>query len=208
MKLFLSSVSIAPKNQAEFVKLVGKKSAHITVGLIENGADTYPVGRREWVDRARSMTEAVTPNVTKIDLRDYVGREKELLKELSRYDVVWVGGGNVFYLRWLCEELGFNGIIRQLLKRGTIYGGDSAGAILVCPTIKEFSPADEPEAAPLRFNDGLAIVDFVVVPHADHRKYKPLMVDIGKELVETGHKTYIFNDDQAAIVNGNMVKIV
>ena len=63
-----------------------------------------------------------------------------------QFDVVWPGGDNVYYLRWLSRESGFNEIIKRLVARGIIYGGDnSAGAIIVGPTVDYFQSADEPE---------------------------------------------------------------
>ncbi|QQS21632.1 Type 1 glutamine amidotransferase-like domain-containing protein [Candidatus Saccharibacteria bacterium] len=207
-KLSLSSVSVATKNQKAFIDLIDKEPSEIKIALIENGADTYPENRREWVERARSMLEAVTRNISRIDLRTYVGRSNELLTKLRQFDMIWVGGGNVFYLRWLSEEVGLKEIINTLLNEGIVYGGDSAGAILVCPTIGEFASADDPEKAPKRFNDGLHIVDFIVVPHADHKKYRPLMMHIHQLLLKKHYQIVILRDDQAVIVKGKTIKVV
>ena len=207
MKLFLTSVSIAKKNQVAFWKLVGKQKDKISVALIENGSDTYPENNREWVKKAESMIRDSAARITKFDLRTY---ENPLLlkQDLTGYDVIWVGGGNVFYLRWLAKKSGFDKVIVELCKEGVIYGGDSAGAILAGPTIDHFQPADTPENAPLIVLEGLNLTQIVVVPHYDHTKYAPIMIGIENALRRDGYGTVHLNDDEAISISGAKVQKV
>jgi dipeptidase E len=207
MKLFLSSISIATKNQQEFIYLVGKAHQNIRVALIENGADTYPDEHKEWVGRAKAMIQATVGEIVSFDLRTYVN-ETDLERDLSEFDVVWVGGGNVYYLRWLSRESGFDQIIGRLLKQGVVYGGDSAGAIVAGPTIDYFQSADHPEQSPELVLEGLRLVDEVVIPHYDHYKYAPIMKKIQEMLVNTDYKTVTLTDEQAFIIDGDDRRVI
>lgn len=140
--------------------------------------------------------------ITTFDLRNYYDTDT-LVSDLSDFDVVWVGGGNLFYLRWLCRESGFDNAIAILAKKGVVYGGDSAGAVIAGPTIDGFQPADEPEDAPELVLSGFNLTGTTVIPHYDHPKYAPLMAGIEKDLKARSVKTVRLNDDQALIINGD-----
>jgi dipeptidase E len=207
MKLFLSSIAIAERNQQAFISLVGKESRDIRVALIENGADTYPDNHREWVTRARTMIQATVGEIETFDLRTYTS-QAGLERDLSQFDVIWVGGGNVYYLRWISRKSGFDQVIRRLIDKGIVYGGDSAGAIIAGPTIDYFQPADEPEDAPEIILEGFGFIATVVIPHYDHQKYAPIMKSIKEKLDDTSYKTAILTDAQALIINGNTETVV
>lgn len=177
------------------------------VALIENGADTYALDHREWIDRARVMIEATAGEVKTFDLRTYTSASR-LESELSDFDVVWIGGGNVYYLRWIMKESGFDKIIRRLCEGGIVYGGDSAGAIIAGPTIDHFQPADSSEDAPSIILEGLNLTNTVIVPHFDHVKYAPLMSSINIELQKHSFHTITINDDEAVIINNQEIKKV
>ncbi len=208
MKLFLSSISIAEQNQEAFVVLVDKPKQDIRVALIENGADPYPEDHREWVVNAREMIRATVGEIISFDLREYVGKGN-LEEDLTGFDVIWVGGGNVFYLRWISRESGFDTVIKKLVAKGMLYGGDSAGAIIAGPTIDHFQPADTPEKAPEIILDGFGLTDVVVVPHFDNEKFKPTMSGIKEAFEEkTNYKLTFLNDNQALVIKDDTQKVI
>ena len=51
-------------------------------------------------------------------------------------DAIWISGGNGYYLRWILKETGTDTFIRELLKKGVVYSGWSAGACIAGPTLK------------------------------------------------------------------------
>src|SRR3982750_3938999 len=137
MKLFLASLAINDQQAAELAKLVGKDQKGIKLVLIENAAD--PDGERpEWAMQNRAAIQSHEFDVEIIDLREYCNKTTELKEKLAAKDVIWCGGGNTFYLRWLLEDTGAAAIIRELVEGGTVYGGGSAGAIVAGPTLKHF----------------------------------------------------------------------
>jgi dipeptidase E len=207
-KLFLSSVAVTGRQGQELAKLVGKPAAQIKVALIENAADPYPDYPSPWVLASREAMSAHGFKMDLFDLKQYKERPDNLKSDLGRYDVIWLAGGNTYYLRWLLRETGADLIISDLVKQGTVYGGGSAGAIMAGPTLKFFEVADDPKAAPQLILEGLSFTDQVVVPHADSEKYADIMKGIIGNLEQAGYSVVPLKDSQALIVDGSSERVI
>src|SRR5690606_19565046 len=82
---------------------------------------------------ATIMQEELGFKVTEIDLASIT--PSELPSLLSRQGVVYVQGGNGFFLLKHARRTGFIELARQLVDEGRLtYGGKSAGSYLACPT--------------------------------------------------------------------------
>src|SRR5688572_4518183 len=106
-KLFLLSMGATDEALAAFESLVDKPAADIKIAMIENATDTItdaagwlPGFREPWIKRGYK--------IKLIDLRKFTGDEgkKKLSQELQKFDVIWIGGGNVYYLRWIFKASG------------------------------------------------------------------------------------------------------
>lgn len=192
----------------ELEKLVGKPARDIKLALIENAADTYDSNHRAWVDSNRVSIQSHDFNVEIIDLRQFGGKEAQLKQKLKRQDIVWFGGGNTYYLRWLLQHTGVDKILAELISNGIVYGGGSAGAIVAGPTLKHFETADDPNDAPIVLFDGLRFTDSVVVPHMDNAKLAAIVQSINDKLRAGGYKTVPLTDAQAFVVNGAEEKVI
>ena len=65
------------------------------------------------------------------------GKNEDELREILRgKELVYVEGGNTFYLMKAIRESGFEKVIKELLPKGLIYMSVSAGAYVACPTIE------------------------------------------------------------------------
>src|SRR3990167_2972655 len=142
MKLFLSSYAVSEGNKAAFAALVGKPLAQIRMALIENAADPYPPEKSGFVRETREIFEKLGLQIEPVDLRGFRGKSAALLAKLRRFDVVWAGGGNTYYLRWIMEVVGFAGVMGKLLAEGAVYGGGSAGALVAGKMLKYFDAVD------------------------------------------------------------------
>lgn len=208
MKLFLSSMAISYSQGKAFLDLVGKeKVTDVSIALIENAADVYEEGKKDWVYESRDSISAHGFKVDLVDLEDYRQGDKGLLQRLEQADAIWLGGGNTYYLRWILKETRADSIITGLVKRGKVYGGGSAGAIVAGPTLKYFEPADDPDKAPEQITDGLGLSETVVVPHWGNEKYGQIMEDINKKLIYAGFKTITISDEQALIIDGDNQRV-
>lgn len=208
MKLFLSSLAISDSQSVELAKLVGKEPKDIKLALIENAADTYAEGSRAWVDQNRAAIQSHDFDVEIIDIKKYKGKLSELKAKLAAKDVIWFGGGNTYYLRWLLKDLGVDKLLADVVEHGVVYGGGSAGAIIAGPTLKHFETADDPKDAPEVILDGLHFTDSVVVPHMDNIKFAAVIHGINDKLKADGFKTIPLGDMQAVVVDGDQQRVI
>lgn len=207
MKLFLSSQAITKEQAPHLIKLVDKPAEDMHLAVIENAADVE-AGPRPWLLRNREMIESHGFNVEYVDLKQYADNTDSLQRKLTDKDVLWFGGGNTFYLRWLIHDLGIENLLQDLVESGKVYGGGSAGSIVAGPTLKHFETADDMHEAPEVLLDGLKLTDKVVLPHMDSMKYAPIMKDIEDKLQADGYHTAPLTEAQALIVNGPEERIV
>lgn len=207
MKLFLSSQAISREQAPHLIELVGKSAKDSHLAVIENAADVE-TSPKAWLIRNREMIESHGFNIEYINLKHYVNDIQVLQRKLTEKDVLWFGGGNTYYLRWLVHDLGIEMILMDLVASGTVYGGGSAGSIIAGPTLRHFEIADDVGEAPEALLDGLHFTNKVVLPHMDHRKYGPIMNNINNKLQADGHQTVLLTDAQALVINGNEEKII
>lgn len=177
------------------------------MALIENAADVEG-GSKEWVVEARQAIKDLGVKLEIIDLRDFKGKPQALESKLASKDVIWIGGGNTFYLRWLLRETKSDEIITKLVKNGIVYGGGSAGAIIAGPTLKHFETADDPADAPEVILDGLHLTHIVIVPHMDNSKFLPVINGIRDNLQNDGFAIAPLKDSQALVINDDIRKII
>lgn len=208
MKLFLSSLAISDPQSIELANLVGKEPKDIKLALIENAADTYAEGKRAWIDDNRAAIQSHNFDVEIIDIRKYKGKLPELKDRLASKDVVWFGGGNTYYLRWLLKDTGLDKLLAELVEQGLVYGGGSAGAIVAGPTLRHFETADDPKDAPEVLYEGLGFTDSVVVPHMDNAKFASIIHAINDQLKSDGYKTVPLGDKQALVIDGKKRRVI
>lgn len=191
------------------MKLADKDAPEtIKVALIENAADVYEENRKAWMYDDRRSIQACKFQVDLVDLNDYRRNREGLLERLGEADIIWLGGGNVYYLRWMLKETGADSMIIKLVRHGKVYGGGSAGAIIAGPTINYFQSADEPGHAPEIILDGLGFTETVVIPHWANEKYGYVMESIKGKLQEAQFKTVEINDEQALVISDEKQSII
>ena len=192
-----------------FAKLADKSAPEISIAFVNNATDVYDE-RPAWADDPIARLRSFGFAVAVIDLRNFTDSQhhEQLVSTLERYDAIWVGGGNTFYLRWLMAKTHAETVIANLVERGKIYAGGSAGAIVAGPTLKFFDAADDPAAAPEIIWDGLGLIDTVVIPHIDNEKFAPATSSINNQLKAAGFTTTPLNDNQVLVINGPQRQIL
>lgn len=134
---------------------------------------------------------------------------RETVREkLMKNDMIFVGGGNTFFLLKELKRSGADQIIAQEVEKGKFYIGESAGAIAACPDIGYSAVMDVPDKAPgLTDYTGIGLVDFYVVPHLGHPEMGP-----GAEMIIEKYSSELelkgINDYQAILVEGDRVSIL
>ena len=111
--------------------------------------------------------------VFNVDIKNKI--YEELDQELSKSDIIFVGGGNTSYLLQKTLESGFDKIVKNHVSKGKWYIGSSAGSILAGPSTEPFWGKDERQDLPPDFKmhsfQALNLVDFVILPHGNIQKH-------------------------------------
>ncbi|PJB17762.1 hypothetical protein CO116_00520 [Candidatus Falkowbacteria bacterium CG_4_9_14_3_um_filter_38_19] len=201
-KLFLAS--IVSNTIEKLIEILPGSSDKLAVAFIPTAADPY---EDKWfVDEDRDKLKEKGFNVKDVDIKGKT--EQELLEELKDVDIIFVAGGNTFYLLEKSRESGFDKIVKELIQKGVIYVGSSAGATLAGPDIEPIKTLDDPSKAPsLKSFNGLNLVDFIILPHFEEKNRKEYG-EIIRENSEKGYKLIILTDNQAVVVEDEEFKIV
>lgn len=139
---------------------------------------------------------------------DIDGKNEDSLRELLKdKNVVYVEGGNTFYLLKAVRESGFDKVVKELIARGVVYIGSSAGSYIVCPTIEMSTwkkPGEEKERFGVNDLTAMNLVPFLITAH-----YEPEQKELLKEKIsQTKYETKILKDGQAILVEGDNYKLV
>lgn len=203
MKAFLLSQNLLPIHIDRFQKLIGNtkvdKALFVSAAAVPYGFEPRPL----WVDESMNVVQQFAEIVDETSL----GVNSFIPEDLSQYDFIFVCGGNVFYLAYRLVETGFDKKILQYVNNGGVYTGSSAGAIILMKDIELFTPADDPKKAP-NIYQGLNLIDFAIIPHVDHKKYQPLMLDIAGEYKKQGYDIFSLRDDQVLIIEGEKKEVL
>jgi dipeptidase E len=202
MKLYLSSIRI-PVPEA-LTTLLDKPLSEVSVAVIPNAQDYFSTRARDFkINDLITYMQGLGLKVDIVDLRDF-DNSKDLKSALADHELVWAMGGNTFMLRYEMQRSGFDEAIKELLKAGVVYGGDSAGALVAGTSIAGIESADEPAFAEKVVEDGMNLVPFVIMPHVDNPEFTEVMTTV-KDL----HKNMIeLKDSQAVIFDGDERRIV
>lgn len=200
MKLYLSSYRI-PVPQALY-DLVGKHSVDIRTALIPNAKDYYSLRAQSYkIDQIRDYQRSIGMKAADlVDLRDH--RDQDVLRrQLLKYDLIWAVGGNTFCLRQEMRRSGFDEILPHLLSKGVVYGGDSAGALVVGRSLRGIESVDIPAFTEEAIYDGVGIINKVLLPHADN-DYFAEANQRTRELFESDDLIEL-TDAQALVIDGD-----
>lgn len=200
MRLFLASsagqsISLFEK---EFFRLKGKK-----VAFIANASDQKT--KKSWIYLDKKSLWDCGAKITNVDLRKI--KDRSLFERLSKADVIFVAGGNVFYLLEIMQKSGFDKIIAKLLDSGIAYIGSSAGSCIAAHDITPVQVMDESDKATLKSYKALGLTKTLVLPHFNREKYRLEIIEIKKKYGKR-YTLQTLNDNQALVIKGNKSKIV
>ncbi|KPJ55127.1 hypothetical protein AMJ47_01225 [Parcubacteria bacterium DG_72] len=185
----------------EILKILPKPADQIKVAYIITASKSEK--DISYLDRDKGAMLDLGFSVEEIDIG---GKNEKELKEIFKdKDIIYVQGGNTFYLLKYVKESGFGGVIKDLIERGKIYIGVSAGSIITGPTIETagWKRADK-NIVGLKDLTGLNFVPFLVFVH-----YEPEHSEIVKqERLACKYPVRILTDEQAFLVRDNEIKLV
>lgn len=135
-------------------------------------------------------------------------KTKELVqKELADADLVFVGGGNTFYLLDVARKSGFLEVIEDLVKnKGVAYGGISAGTILTARDISVAGWKPDGDANDVNITDlsALGWVDFTPFVHYEKEEYYNSI----QEHKKADEEVLAIPNGAMVVINGSDIKLV
>lgn len=202
--LLLTSAGMQPMKD-EIIKLLQKPAYDITIAFINTAAK--PQENTDYMKRdLEIMRDELGFNVEEIDIEGK--KEFEVMKLLELKDIIYVEGGNTFYLLKAMRACNFEKIIRKLLKLGRVYIGVSAGSVVAGRTIKPagWKGGDE-NIVGLKNLKGLNLVPFDIFPHYQPEHAEIIAQEI-KNPKKRANKLKILTDEQAILVQGKEIDLI
>jgi len=199
-KLLLTSTGLANKNiRSQFLQIVDKPVPGIKIVFVPSAARS----KEELEYAEKSKKELLDLGIPASSIKTLNLDSIVSFQEVRDFDVIYVCGGNTFYLLKKVRETGFDKVIAEFVKGGKLYFGVSAGSILVCPNIDIASPFDEND---VNISDlsGLNLTDVVVSPHYCEEE-KPIIEEFKKK---SQYKIVPLTDSQGLLVVNGRTKII
>ncbi|MDP3998424.1 MAG: Type 1 glutamine amidotransferase-like domain-containing protein [bacterium] len=197
--LLLTSAGMEVKE--EILKILPKAPGKIKLAHIITAAKAEKY--IEYLDEDRQKMIDLGIGVENIDI---AGKNEDEVRELLKdKDVIYVQGGNTFFLLKYVRESGFDKVVKELVGKGAIYIGVSAGSILAGPTIETTGWKNlDRNIVGLTDLTALNFVPFLIFPHYKPR-YRALLE---KEAPRAKYPVRILTDKQAFFVKDDETKLV
>lgn len=219
MKLLLTSNGLSNESIANALEeLVGKPRKEIKIAFIPTAAfpeDDEKHESRDWFADDLYRVKEFCGFVDVVSLADLPA--DKVLERLRYVDVIFVGGGNAFYLSYWMDKTGLFDALPGLLET-RVYAGISAGSMIATQSLRTTSQAIKNREA---FNGGLFdgfgpinqtnartanLVDFVVRPHYGRKIFSE---DFLQEIADDVSLPFYAIDDSSAIkVVDGVVEVV
>lgn len=201
MKLFLASLANVTLNLVR--PLLPADPHQLKLAFIPTAADPYP--EHPWLDADRQKAVDMGFAVTDYDIK---GKSLDQhLSKLSSFDVIFVAGGNTYYLLNEIKKSSFDLALKELIHKGKIYVGSSAGSCIMCTTIDHVELVEHKEVVPeMQSFDGLGLVSQLILPHYGRSKYADRHGEILAHR-KYGSRILPLRDDQVLVVNDDKQEI-
>ncbi len=162
----------------------------------------------EWIDRAKKKMIKAGFDLIEYTITDKTKEEVQAI--VNEVDVIYVAGGNTFYLLKKAQESCFAEIVNNFMNEGGIYIGQSAGSHLAGPTLKPAYKYDQEKWIETLDNlDGFGLVNFTIMLHfgRDDKK-EAFLKERFKNIYGTDYKIILLTDSQyIRVQNDGMYKI-
>ena len=202
-QMFLTSSSEVVMD--DIVKKLPKSPAGLKLALINTAAEAEE-GDHWWL---RAEKKKLTEVGFEIDEFSITGmKSEEIEKKLKDKQVIYVCGGNTFYLLDQMIKTGFDKIVKRKVEEGVVYMGSSAGSMVVGVRIDLVSTIDDRSKAPDLKSDGLDIIDMAILPHWGTKDFLEEYKSGFETMYTKNLKIVPLSDGQYIWVKGNSIELV
>lgn len=172
MKLFLTSSGLEKENEEQFRDLLGRDTQGIKVAFVPTAANgelgqfvakILTENLPDWFVKDLHYLKKLGAEVSFINLEDL--NENNVVETFAPFDVIYMYGGNTFYLMHYINQSGFKRHARQILQN-KLYVGVSAGSIVAGPdmSLADWKGGDKNDIG-LTDTSGLGLINFTIQPH-------------------------------------------
>ena len=134
--------------------------------------------------------------------------EKTVKEKLSKAEIIFISGGNTFYLLQELKKKNLISYLKERIGKGLIYIGESAGSVITAPNIEYVSVMDDKILAEeLDDYTGLNLVDFYIVPHFEEEPF----IESSRKIVELYKDKLdlkLINNKEIILVENDDFKII
>ena len=146
----------------------------------------------------KDRKELIDMNYTLIDIDITNESKEEIIGKYNSVDVIFVAGGNSFYL---LQQLKNKNVFEELIQfaNNKIYIGASAGSCIACPSIKYLEKLDDISLAPLLSDySAMNLIDGYILPHYKSDEEYTKLID--KTIEENNNLNFITLTNEQAII--------
>lgn len=163
-------------------------------------------GETPWLDEELNAFRKLGFTLLELNLEGK--NEEQLREECKGIDGVLVCGGNTYYLLEHVRKSGFDKVVTELVEKGVVYIGTSAGSLLAGATVDVARRFDDPAKGHITDYTGLKFVDFAIVPHVDEKKYNDKLDTTLAEWKDKSVKLVGLTNSQALLVCENYIELI
>lgn len=209
MKLLLTSAGLSNKTIVKaFSDLVGLPNEKVHIAFIPTASNVEEEDKGWLIDDYSNLKKE---NYGCIDIVDISALPKDIwLPRIKEANVIFVGGGNTFYLMSWLKKSGLDTILPELLET-RIYVGISAGSMVATVNLRMSTSQKSysEKVFPLKDDNGLGFVNFHIRPHLNSEFFPKVRVEyLREEAKKIPEPIYAIDDDSAVLVNDNKVEVL
>ena len=166
-KIILTSCGIIEEElKKKFYEIINKEDiSNKKVLYITTASDGENDSDKSWMDN--EFKTILDLGFRKDNINEYKIGKSEI--DIKDYDVIYMMGGNTFYLMDRIRKYGFDEKIKKAIEDGTVYIGSSAGSIILGSSIEFALPFDDNNVNMTDFT-GIGLVDGIIIPHANRKE--------------------------------------
>mgnify|MGYP000280056795 CR=1 FL=1 len=218
MKLLLTSNGLSNESICSALEdLVGKPAKDTKIAFIPTAANSER-GDKDWLinDLYRIKQQGYIVDIIELTALT----PDAIVKALDDKDVLFVGGGNTFYLSYWLQKSGLFDLLPELLKT-KVYTGISAGSMVMGESlvlssqaqknIKAFEDADYHLAVSTGEASGktLRLAPLIFRPHLNSRWFPNAKNEIiAKKAAKLTSKVYALDDDSALKIVDENIEVI
>ena len=190
--IILTSCGIIDREfKEQFYRIINKEEIKDKKVLyITTASDGENDSDKSWMDE--EYETILDLGFSKENIYEFKIGQKEI--NINDFDVIYMMGGNTFYLMDMIRKYNFDTVIKKAMDNGIIYIGSSAGSEILGNSVEYALPFDE-NNVDLKDFSGLRIIDGIIIPHANRKEEF-----ISKVKENIGEKLFLLYDENGIII--------